>query len=447
MRQFIYVILCFAVLFVPAGASRAQTLALAPGDAVELTVYGREDLNIERVIDPDGNVLVPLLGRIQATGRSPQELEAEVSESLEARGLMDSPSVQVSVVRWRDVFVLGDVADPGAYGWRAGLTIEQAAALAGGEGSLPQDQFGTLLQAYTTLERAQALRRSTTTLRTEQVRLEAEIAFIDSVFGSDGTPSTGAAAMLDWNKLFPQGGAAPEVLDSAAFRDLQVQAGELPLIVFPAALAQDPALADLRNVQQSLLRSRIDLLLSTRDAQLLEQDSLTDKIVVLSEQQTILDDTIAQAQTRLDRLSTLKDSGLVRIQQIENFQTSLSALLTARLDLLAELTDTRIALELRELDSRNFASRARGQLSDRLEEVLAQLTEAESRRLAARRSAQVAQRYLDQEGGSITSGVADTLIVYEITRVQDGTATVTEAGPKTLLLPGDTVTLRLIDDF
>ena len=45
---------------------------------------------------------------------------------------MINPSVSVSIVEYRPFFINGEVKNPGGYAFQPGLTIDKAAALAGG---------------------------------------------------------------------------------------------------------------------------------------------------------------------------------------------------------------------------------------------------------------------------------------------------------------------------
>ena len=104
---------------------------LQPGDSVKITVYGQGQLSGEQVVDEDGNVTVPLAGRVKLAGQTPSEAEATLRNRIAGRIVVD-PSVAIEVTRRRPVYVLGEVGKPGAYDWEAGMRVMNAVALAGG---------------------------------------------------------------------------------------------------------------------------------------------------------------------------------------------------------------------------------------------------------------------------------------------------------------------------
>ncbi|EKE78280.1 polysaccharide biosynthesis [Oceanibaculum indicum P24] len=105
--------------------------ALAPGDRVRVTVWGQPDLTTEAELDAGGQIAMPLLGAVQAGGRTAGALRDAIAERLDARYLVN-PKVAVEVARYRPVFVLGGVERPGSYNYQPALDVRRAVALAGG---------------------------------------------------------------------------------------------------------------------------------------------------------------------------------------------------------------------------------------------------------------------------------------------------------------------------
>ena len=75
---------------------------------------------------------MPVAGEVAAAGRTAHELEGELAKKFSAR--IASPTVTVVVKEGNAsrVFVLGEVAKPGAYPMRGQMTVVQALAVAGG---------------------------------------------------------------------------------------------------------------------------------------------------------------------------------------------------------------------------------------------------------------------------------------------------------------------------
>ncbi len=111
----------------PVGAYR-----LGPGDQVRIITVGEDTLTGEFRVDDSGRIAVPMLGAVPAAGLNPEALGHEVGAALDRKGLMRAPSVSVEVVRYRPIFVLGEVNKPGEFDYQPGMTVLSAVALAGG---------------------------------------------------------------------------------------------------------------------------------------------------------------------------------------------------------------------------------------------------------------------------------------------------------------------------
>ncbi|KZC99603.1 hypothetical protein AUP43_14530 [Oceanibaculum pacificum] len=112
----------------------AEALAaytLAPGDAVRVTVWGQGDLTTQATIGTAGGIGMPLIGEVQAAGRTLPEVRQDITQRLAARYLVN-PSVTVEVTAYRPFFVQGQVARPGSYDYRPAMDLRQAVAVAGG---------------------------------------------------------------------------------------------------------------------------------------------------------------------------------------------------------------------------------------------------------------------------------------------------------------------------
>jgi polysaccharide biosynthesis/export protein len=113
-----------------AAAARDTNLThgVRPGDVVRIWIWREPDLSGEFPIDPRGTLILPLLGALEAGGKTGETLTEEL-RSAYARYLKN-PSVQVTVLR--RVAVQGLVANPGFYPVDATVSIAEVIALAGG---------------------------------------------------------------------------------------------------------------------------------------------------------------------------------------------------------------------------------------------------------------------------------------------------------------------------
>lgn len=115
----------------PAGAQTVQDYRIGPGDKLNITVFGQSDLSGPVVVDGSGRIAFPLLGQIDANGKTLSELRAEITAALDRDFLVD-PKVSIEVANHRPFFILGQVNKPGSYSYIEGMTVRMAVALAGG---------------------------------------------------------------------------------------------------------------------------------------------------------------------------------------------------------------------------------------------------------------------------------------------------------------------------
>jgi polysaccharide export outer membrane protein len=117
------------------GASRfSQDYLLGPGDIIEVTVYGVEDLKKkELTLDSDGKISLPFINDVQLIGLTPRESEVKICTLYEA-SVIKNPQVSVSVKEYRSQFinVLGAVLKPGTYQLTRRVFLVDALAMAGG---------------------------------------------------------------------------------------------------------------------------------------------------------------------------------------------------------------------------------------------------------------------------------------------------------------------------
>ena len=104
---------------------------LDTGDRLRVFVYGQPNLSRGYTVDHDGQITVPLIGRVKARGLTTHELEGRIRSRLGAEFMRD-PQVTVDIQQNRPFFILGEVRNAGGYPYVSGMTVETAVALAGG---------------------------------------------------------------------------------------------------------------------------------------------------------------------------------------------------------------------------------------------------------------------------------------------------------------------------
>jgi len=114
---------------------RALGQTIVARDLLDIVVFEAPELSRAVRVSDDGMVSVPLLGPIQAAGRTPRELEIALQDTLRSTYMRD-PRVSVTVQQPapRPIFVVGEVNQPGAYvpSGDERLTVLRAVAMAHG---------------------------------------------------------------------------------------------------------------------------------------------------------------------------------------------------------------------------------------------------------------------------------------------------------------------------
>lgn len=105
---------------------------LGPGDTVRIITFGAEQLTGEFTVGDSGDIAVPLLGEVHAAGLTAEQLEKNMTAALTRTGMFRQPAVAVEIVKYRPIFILGEVKRPGQYSYQPGMTVLTAVAIAGG---------------------------------------------------------------------------------------------------------------------------------------------------------------------------------------------------------------------------------------------------------------------------------------------------------------------------
>jgi hypothetical protein len=113
------------------GPTGHEPYILDTGDRLRVFVYGQPNLSRLYTVDQIGNIAVPLIGSVQARGRTTIDLERAIAGRL-GRQFVKDPQVTVDVAQNRPFFILGEVRMPGQFPFVSGMTVEQAVAIGGG---------------------------------------------------------------------------------------------------------------------------------------------------------------------------------------------------------------------------------------------------------------------------------------------------------------------------
>jgi len=113
--------LLFAQAALAQAARQAPEQAAAPGyvfgpnDSLTIVVYGQPEFNVSTRVKPDGSIVVPLIGKVEAQGKTVITLAEEITRRLVQGNFLRDPIVNVEVTEFASKYVrvAGKVGAPG----------------------------------------------------------------------------------------------------------------------------------------------------------------------------------------------------------------------------------------------------------------------------------------------------------------------------------------------
>jgi polysaccharide biosynthesis/export protein len=117
----------------PAKANNVDSsLVIGAEDVLAISVWKEPDISRTIPVRSDGKISLALAGELQASGKTPGQLEKEIASKL--RTYISDPEVTVIVqeIKSHKFNVLGQVVHPGSYPLNSSATVLDAIALAGG---------------------------------------------------------------------------------------------------------------------------------------------------------------------------------------------------------------------------------------------------------------------------------------------------------------------------
>lgn len=110
-----------------------MTYLLGSEDTVTIHAQNAPDMSDKPFrVDADGEIKLPMIGRIHAGGLTPEQLEAEIAKRLKV--YLEEPEVTVSITEFRSqpVSMVGAVSAPGVHQLEGQKTLVEMLAIAGG---------------------------------------------------------------------------------------------------------------------------------------------------------------------------------------------------------------------------------------------------------------------------------------------------------------------------
>ena len=116
----------------PAAKAHDDQFVIGDDDLLAINVWKEPDVSRAVPVRSDGKISLPLVGEVQAAGRTPLALEREIADKL--KNYISEPEVTVIVqqINSQKFNILGQVVRPGSYAIANSTTVLDAIALAGG---------------------------------------------------------------------------------------------------------------------------------------------------------------------------------------------------------------------------------------------------------------------------------------------------------------------------
>jgi polysaccharide export outer membrane protein len=105
---------------------------IGPDDVLAINVWKEPEISRTLLVRPDGNISLPLMGDLMASGRTPVQLQQQIKDHLVE--YLSNPEVTVLVqeAKSHKFNIIGEVEKPGSYLMAGPMTVLDAIALAGG---------------------------------------------------------------------------------------------------------------------------------------------------------------------------------------------------------------------------------------------------------------------------------------------------------------------------
>jgi exopolysaccharide production protein ExoF len=338
-------------------------------------------------VGADGAISIPLLGSLEASGLTIDQLADAISNQLQSKlGLTIRPQASIDIVQYRPFYILGDVNKPGEYPYRPGLTVLEAISVAGGRYRVNDPAL--VLNASGDLH---VLRLQYNQLLAQRVRLEAEL--------------NDASAMT----------VPPE---------LQRQ-------------QNDPQIAQLIQREQSMFTAHRDAETSEMNALNQLKSLLSSEVASLQQKMSNLDQELSLRKQELNNTTTLVQRGLaIAPREYELRETELETE-GRRFDLDTAALRAKEDIGKADQSMVELRNKEHSQIQSELAEVEQKIPETAAR--IATSSAIV-----DHESGAATANGADAAVedppaICLILRTSDGKAKQIDGDETTQVEPGDTI--------
>lgn len=122
------IFLCFPLVTIAAN----NNYIIGESDSLEVSIWGEQTLSRQITVRPDGLISLPLIGEIKAEGKTPVELQGIIEQALSK--FIKDPKCVVIVLepKSKQIYVDGQVINPGQFILDKDIYFSQIISLAGG---------------------------------------------------------------------------------------------------------------------------------------------------------------------------------------------------------------------------------------------------------------------------------------------------------------------------
>lgn len=389
-------------------ALHAQSYTLQSGDVLQAEITRLGNARWSSMVDANGFVRFPYIGRHFARGKSLEELEEDIVLSVVGRRIsvmdgsretvvvLNESSVFLDVAEYRPVTVIGAVAQPGSVTYRPGLTVRAVLGVAGGIRLILEEEVRRPDRTYLVTTRVNELQRTEAWLMMDLWRIRGQL---DPEFAE--TPPAEFVETLEAR-------LEPEHFD------------------------------DTRQRIQEALRD-----------QSLEKDDLRDRIKLTNERISFLTRALDQYEVvseaeeeRLANLLTLQDRGLTVTNNVNSARAGALSASSRLLQTEADLAEASRELSALNRQINTVETDARQDLLSEQARVLRSLDEVRARLEGAR------QEMIILTGQPVDVVDSTPLVPRLVIHRQQGETIVSmSAEPNDIVFPGDVLEVLLGDSL
>jgi Periplasmic protein involved in polysaccharide export len=105
---------------------------VGPGDTLDIQIFGKENQQYQLTVKRDGNIHFPKYGPMQVAGETFGKVREQIKAMFAERVIGVDVTVDIGAMRTMQVYLAGDVKQPGAYTVNGLTTITQALLASGG---------------------------------------------------------------------------------------------------------------------------------------------------------------------------------------------------------------------------------------------------------------------------------------------------------------------------